>query len=136
MRKLIRLWKKQDYHSVYEILKAKEYDYTIDNIEKDFAKVSSADKFCYLIYLLSKDFSVKNTLLICDFLMYTDTFFYDIHPVIQMFILRALELFPKEPKLLEWVISTYETHPDSPFGETEMNAFKLVVKKTNREETL
>ena len=136
MRKLIRLWKKQDYHSVYEILKTKEYDYTIDNIEKDFAKISSTDKFCYLIYWLSKDFSVKNTLLLCDFLIYTDTFFYDIHPVIQMFILRALELFPEEPKLLEWVISTYETHPDSPFGETEMNAFKLAVKKTNQEETL
>ena len=136
MRELIRLWKKQDYHSVYEILKTKEYDYTIDNLEKDFAKVSSTDKFCYLIYLLSKDFSVKNTLLLCDFLMYTDTLFYDIHPVIQMFILRALELFPKEPKLIEWVISTYETHPDSPFGETEMNAFKLAVKETNREEIL
>ena len=53
-----------------------------------------------------------------------------------MFILRALELFPKEPKLLEWVISTYETHPDSPFGENEMSAFKLAVKKTNQEETL
>ena len=39
MRKLIRLWKKRDYHSVYEILKTKEYDYTIDNLEKDFAKV-------------------------------------------------------------------------------------------------
>ena len=136
MRELIRLWKKQDYHSVYEILKTKEYDYTIDNLEKDFAKVSSTGKFCYLIYLLSKDFSVKNTLLLCDFLIYTDAFFYDIHPVIQMFILRAFELFPKEPKLLEWVISTYETHPDSPFGENEMNAFKLAVNKTNQEETL
>ena len=89
VRELIRLWKERDYHSVYEILKAEEYDYTIGNIEKDFAKVSSTDKFCYLIYLLSKDYSVKNTLLLCDFLMYTDTFFYDIHPVIQMFICRA-----------------------------------------------
>jgi hypothetical protein len=124
VRKLIRLWKERDYHSVYEILKTKEYDYTIDNLEKDFAKVSSTDKFCYLLYLLSRDYSVKNTLLLCDFLMYIDPFFYDIHPVIQMFIRRALELFPKEPTLLEWVVSTYETHPDSPFKEAEMITFK------------
>lgn len=124
VRELIRLWKERDYHSVYEILKAEEYDYTIGNIEKDFAKVSSTDKFCYLIYLLSKDYSVKNTLLLCDFLMYTDTFFYDIHPVIQMFICRALELFPKDPTLLEWVVSTYGNHPDSPFEEAEMITFK------------
>lgn len=129
MRDLIRLWKERNYHSVYEILKTKEYDYTIDNLEKDFAKVSSTDKFCYLLYLLSKDCSVKNTLLLCDFLMYTDTFFYDIHPVIKMFIRRALELFPNEQALLEWVVYIYETHPDSPFEETEMITFKEQLNK-------
>lgn len=129
MKELIRLWKKRDYHSVYATLKTREYDYTIDNLDKDFAKVSSTDKFCYLVYLLSKDYSVKNTLLLCDFLMYTDTFFYEIHPVIQMFIRRALELFPKEQTLLEWVVSTYENHPDSPFDETEMISFKEQLNK-------
>ena len=93
-------------------------------IQKDFAKVSSADKFCYLVYLLSKEYTIYNTLLLCDFLMYTDTFFYDIHSVIQMFIRRALELFPKDTTLLEWVVSTYETHPDTPFEEKEIIAFK------------
>ena len=129
MKKLIRLWKKREFHSVYTILKTKEYDYTIDNFEKDFNKVSSIDKFCYLIYLLSNDYSVKNILLLCDFLMYTDTFFYDIHPVIQMFIRQALEVFPKEPTLLEWIVSTYEKHPDSPFEENEMITFKEQIKK-------
>ena len=61
--------------------------------------------------------------------MYTDTFFYDIHPVIQMFIGRALELFPKDPTLLEWVVSTYENHPDSPFEEAEMITFKERLNK-------
>ena len=79
--------------------------------------------------MLSKDYSVKNTLLLCDFLMYTDTFFYDIHPVIQMFICRALELFPKDPTLLEWVVSTYVNHPDSPFEEAEMITFKEQLNK-------
>lgn len=124
MKELIQLWKDREYHSIYAILKEKEYDYTIDNLEKDFGKISSMDKFCYLIYLLSNDYSVKNTLLVCDFLMYTDTFFYDIHPVIRMIVQRAIELFPTESILLEWVISTYENHPDSPFEESEIAAFK------------
>lgn len=129
MKNLIRLWKERDYHSIYEILKTKEYDYTIDNFEKDFAKISSSDKFCYLVYLLSKEFTVKNTLLLCDFLMYTDTFFYDIYPVIQMFVRRALDMFPNERTLLTWVISTYEAHPDSPFEEAEMISFKERLNK-------
>lgn len=124
MKKITRLWKKHDYHSIYVILKEKGYDYTIDNIEKDFGKIRSMDKFCYLIYLLSNDYSVENTLLVCDFLMYTDTFFYDIHPAIRMIVQRALELFPTERILLEWVVSIYENHPDSPFEETELIAFK------------
>lgn len=128
MKELIRLWKYREYHSIYEILKGKDYNYTIDNIEKDFGKISSMDKFCYLIYLLSNDYSVKNTLLVCDFLMYTDTFFYDIHPVIRLFVQRALELFPTEYTLLEWVVYTYENHPDSPFEEAEIIAFKEQLK--------
>lgn len=124
MKELIRLWRDRDYHSIYVILKGKEYDYTIDNIEKDFGEISSMDKFCYLIYLLSNDYSVKNTLLACDFLMYTDTFFYDVHPVIRMIVKHAIKLFPTEKALLKWVISTYENHPDSPFEESEIVAFK------------
>ena len=124
MKEVIRLWKKREFYSVYTILEEKGYEYTIDKFEKDFSKVSSADKYCYLIYLLAKDYSVNNTLLLCEFLLYTDTFFFDIHSVIQMFIRRALELFPMDGILLEWIVLTYENHPDSPFDKAEILAFK------------
>lgn len=129
MKKLTSLWKKREYHSIYVILKEKGYDYTIDNLEKDFSNVSSMDKFCYLVYLLSKDYSVKNTLLMCDFLTYTDTFFYDIHSVIRMFTQRALELFPTNLTLLKWIVLTYENHPDSPYEKKEITAFKARLNK-------
>lgn len=128
MKKLIKLWEEFDYYSVYTVLKEKGYDYTIDNLEKDFGKINSMNKFCYLIYLLSNDYSAKNTLLVCDFLMYTDTFFYDVHPVIRMIVQRAIELFPKEKTLLEWVVSTYENHPDSPFENEEIAVYKEKLK--------
>lgn len=124
MRKVIRLWKKGDYYSVYTILKTQGYDYSIENIAKDFGSIGSMDKFCYLVYLLSNEYSVKNSLLICDFLMYTDTFFYDIHPVIRMIIKRAIELYPTENSLVKWVVTNYEGNPDSPFDNQEMMAYK------------
>lgn len=124
MKKLALLWKQREYHSIYIILKERGYDYTIDNLEKDFSSVESMDKFCYLVYLLSNDYSVKNALLMCEFLTYTDTFFYDIHPVIRMFTQRALELFPNNPALLTWIVGTYENNPDSPYRETEIADFK------------
>lgn len=131
LKKTVQLWRKRDYHSVYVFLKEKNYNYTIDNLEKDFNKVSSIDKFCYLIYLLSNEYSVKNTLLVCDFLIYTDTFFYDVHPVIRMIIQHAIILFPTDQRLVEWIISTYENHPDSPFDASEIVAFKKIYINKN-----
>lgn len=124
MKKVIRLWNENDYNAVYTILKEKKYDYTIENFQKDFKKINSMKKFCYLIYLLSNDYSVQNTLLVCDFLMYSDTFFYDIHPVLRMIINHAISLFPAEHALLEWVVCNYENHPDSPFTNKEIDDFK------------
>ena len=124
MKELTRLWKGRDYHSIYKNLNEIEYNYTIDNLNTDFPKISSENKFCYLIYLLARDYSAKNVLLVCDFLMYTDTFFYDIHPVIRMIIHHAMELYPKQHNILEWIVSTYKNHPDSPFEEAELISYE------------
>ena len=128
MKKLSQLWKKHNYNSIYSVLSEKNYNYTLGNIERDFRKIDSSNKFCYLIYLLSRDYSVKNVLLICDFLTYTDTFFYDIHPVIRMITQHAIEFFPTDNTLLEWIILTYENHPDSPFTNEEINKYKAKIK--------
>lgn len=128
MKNIIRLFKKRNYCSVYEILKRENYEYTLENFYKDFKCIDSMNKYCYLIYLLSIERTVKNTLLLCDFLIYTDTFFFDINHVIKMFIQQILTLFPGDVAVLEWVVSTYDGHPDSPFGEEELRAFKAKIK--------
>ena len=124
LKKINRYWKECNYRSLYENLKEKEYDYTIEKFDRDFCKISSMNKFCYLIYLLSKDYSVKNVILVCNFLTFTDTFFYDIHVVIKMIMLQALNAFPRDKMLLEWIISIYEGHPDSPFSKSEIDLYK------------
>lgn len=52
MKKIIKQFKKKNYKYVYEYLAMNKYEYTIDNFEKDFAMISSLNKFIYLIYLI------------------------------------------------------------------------------------
>ncbi|MCQ2404753.1 MAG: hypothetical protein MJ083_02020 [Clostridia bacterium] len=127
MVKFKSLWKNRNYNAIYQELKKSNYEYTLDNFDKDFSKIDSSNKFCFLIYLLSNDFCVNNVLLLLDFLTYTDTFFYDIHPVIRMISDLALSKFPSEARILNWIICTYEGHPDSPFTEQEICLYKSLL---------
>ena len=85
MKKIIKQCKNGNYNSVYETLKLKNYEYTLDKFENDFSSLKSYEKYSYLIYLLSRENTPQNAILLCDVLLYTDTFFFDIHPVIHLF---------------------------------------------------
>ena len=87
---IIKQFKQKNYKCVYEQLAQKKYEYIIDNFEKDFSMISSENKFAYLIYLLSNEYTSQNVILLCDFLEYTDTFFFDIYSVIGFFIRQYL----------------------------------------------
>ncbi|MCM1227591.1 MAG: hypothetical protein NC320_09285 [Clostridium sp.] len=127
MKKIICEFKKHNFNYVYTTLNKKEYNYTLDNLTKDFSSVSSSSKYCYLIYLLAKEYTPHNIILICDFLTFTDTFFFDIHPVIYMFINQALQAFPSNKYIIDWVIFNYENHPDSPFSIDEINKLSEII---------
>ena len=92
--------------------------------KKDFAMISSLNKFIYLIYLISNENTFRNVVLICDFLEYTDTFFFDIYSVIGFFIRQYLNSNPKDLKMKEWVISRYSENPDSPFTQNEIMSWR------------
>ena len=124
LKKIIKQWKNGNYNYVYETLKLKNYDYTLDNLEKDFSSIKSKDKYSYLIYLLSKENTPQNVILLCDTLLYTDTFFFDIHPVIYMFLQQSLILHPFDISILKWIISVYDNHPDSSFSHEVINTYK------------
>ena len=120
MKDIIKQWKKHDYNYVYTNLHKMGYSYTLDNFDRDFKKIKSEDRFSYLIYLLSKEYTPQNVILLCDLLTFTDTFFYDIHPVIHMFLKQALLEFPSDKLLLQWISCNYEGHPDSPFSKDKI----------------
>lgn len=124
MKYINKLMKQHYFRILYEMLNKNGYEYSIENFASDFKRNSSMDKFLYLIYLISREKTVKNILLLCDFLMFTDTFFYDIHPVIYDYLCQALILFPNDKELAEWIVSVYEGHPDSPFGSDKIKEIK------------
>ena len=131
MKNITKLLKMHDFKTLYELLKNNEYRYSLEGFDRDFKKNISSDKFSYLVYLNAREKSVKNILLLCDFLLYTDTFFYDIHPVIYDYLHQGLSMFPTDKQLLNWIISVYENHPDSPFDSSEIEKIKLAFKNNN-----
>lgn len=124
MKQIIKQWKNGNYNYVYNQLKKINYKYTLDNFERDFSKINSEKRFCYLIYLLSKENTPYNTILLCELLIYTDTFFFEIHSVIKMFIQQSLNLYPFNTVIMNWILDTYDNHPDSPFSNDELNLYK------------
>ena len=129
MKMIIKQFKQKNYKCVYEQLAQKKYEYIIDNFEKDFSMISSENKFAYLIYLLSNEYTSQNVILLCDFLEYTDTFFFDIYSVIGFFIRQYLNSNLKDSAMKEWVVSRYDENPDSPFMQEEIVRWKGEINK-------
>lgn len=123
MKNIAKKMKKGCFQSVYEELKSANYEYTIEAFTRDFKNVGSEMKFAYLQYLIAKKETPDIHILICDFLQFTDTFFFDIYPVLNWHLRRALEISPNNIKVLQWITCTFNGHPDSPFSDEELNAY-------------
>lgn len=83
-KKLKNKIKHGDFQFVYDELKKSDFEYTLENIEKEFSSVDNRDMFCYLLYLISNENTPKHTILLCDYLMYSGTFFYNRETVISI----------------------------------------------------
>lgn len=118
---------KGNYQEVYQELKSRKYCYSIDNFTRDFKKISSEKKFSFLHYVIANEESPALHILICEFLMYTDTFFYDIYSVIKWHLKRALEISPGNTSVLQWIICTFSDFSGSPFSEDELSDYKKIL---------
>ena len=112
-----------EFQKLFDELMEKQYCYTIDKFSKDFSRAGSAMKFAYLQYVISRDEKIELHILVCEFLMFTDTFFFDIYPVIGWHLKRALEISPDNINVLQWITCTFNGHPDSPFSEYDLKEF-------------
>lgn len=123
MNSLKKLLKKKQYCDVYENLKVQNYSYSLDSIERDFSDIDDMNMYCYLLYVLSKENTCEKHILICDYLLFSGTFFYDVYSVIYWHLKLALNLDAYNYDVLNWIIDIFYKHPDSPFAEHELVKF-------------
>lgn len=115
-----------DFQFVYDELKKSDFEYTLENIEKEFSSVDNRDMFCYLLYVVSNENTPKHTILLCDYLMYSGTFFYNREMVIRYLLDNCLVKNGNDISLIEWILSIYEYNPDSPYNEKEIANFNCI----------
>lgn len=115
-----RLLQKHCYKELYELLEKENYEYSLENISRDFSKIESMNLYCYLLFVLSMQRTPKICLLICDFLMFQDTWFSDIFPLIKWLLDLALEYDSNNLDVKEWILSVFWESPDSPYSVDEL----------------
>lgn len=111
---------------MYDELKKADFDYTLDNLEREFSSVDGRDMFCYLLYLISNENTPANTILLCDYLVYSETFFYNRETVIRYLLDNCLMKNGNDITLIEWILSVYEYNPSSPYSEEEIAEFNRI----------
>jgi len=117
-----------EYQQLYEKLEARHYAYTLENVTRDFKEVSSEKKYTYLMYAIACSETPELHLLICDMLLFTDTFFFDMYTLQKWHLKRALEISPNNVQVLQWITCTFSGHPDSPFSKEELTAYNVLLK--------
>ena len=80
-------------------------------------------KYCFLLYITTKNDSAKLRILICEFLIYTDTFFDDIYPTVAFHLRSALLLHNDNIYVMHWILDTFYGNPNSPFENKELIDF-------------
>lgn len=123
MNIIVKNMKDGNYNLVFDQLQQVNYDYSLEHFTHDFAHVDSIKKYCYLIYVMAKMDIPKIHMLICDILMFTDTFFNDVYTVIHWNIDQALRIDPYNIEAMSWAINVFYNHPDSPFSKKELYDF-------------
>lgn len=130
MIKAKKLFQKHCYSELYELLEKENYEYSLENISRDFSNKESMNLYCYLLYVLSIRRTSEIYLLICDFLMFQDTWFSDIFPMIKWILDSALEQETDNSDIKEWILSVFFENPDSPYTAEELYEIKNSVEKT------
>lgn len=111
--------KQGDYYSAYNNLSKIGYEYSIENLMHDLPHINSMEKYCFLMYAISRDETSKLHILICELLMF-DPFFHYVYPSVYWHVQKAIILSPSDDTIKEWVLDTFSSSPDSPFTDEEL----------------
>lgn len=127
---LIKYLKQKDFEKVYNELEKNKFDYSLNSISKVFPNCDSILLYAFLMYSISKKDTAEKHLLICECLIYMDSYIYEATSMIYWHINYALKISNEIEKIMAWVIEIYGADPSSPFSEDEINCFaKNVLSK-------
>lgn len=120
MKILEQKMQKGMYKEIYDELESIYFHFTINNIASLFPKMDSYDIYVFTMYAISRKETADKHIVICDALMFLDPCFSDSYNLIAWHLRRALEVFPNNNNVLQWITCTFNGHPDSPFSEEEL----------------
>lgn len=134
MNKIAQLLNDGLYSEVYEELLCEREAFVQDAYSLEFFcgeklnSVNAEKKFAYLNYAVARKESVELHIFICNYLLYGDCLFDDIHTVVNWHFRRALEISNNSSKVLLEILTNYKDHPDSPFSKEEMENYEILLK--------
>jgi hypothetical protein len=132
MKKLKMMLSDGSYNALYQKLEEIHFCYDLEGFAKTFEGVGSEKKYAFLMYAIAKNEKPDLHLLICDLLSYTDTFFFDRYTLQKWHLKRALEISPNNIQALQWIICTFDGHPDSPFSTEELVNYSKKLEELQR----
>ena len=107
------------YYSAYNDLNKIGYVYSIENLMHDLPHINSMEKYCFLMYAISRNETSQLHMSICELLMF-DPFFHYVYPLVYWHIQKAIILSPSDYTIKEWVLDTFSSSPDSPFTDEKL----------------
>lgn len=116
---------KLDFYNAYNNLSSANYDFSIENVARDFKKVKSITMYAFLMFAISMEESTAKHITICNYLYFFNPYINGADQLIRWHILRAWEMFPQSAsEIYRWVINVYGGNPDCPFTDNELQKIK------------
>ena len=120
-----------DYDSVVNLLLHAKQEPSLEWVASFEDCLSPEILFCFLNYLIAKEDSAENRILLCKFVMYINEFFDDIYVTVRYHVLRPLPSLSERKELFEWALFVFDDgNPDAPFSEKELKIMRNVVSST------
>lgn len=115
------------FFEVYEHLIQEHVKFKIEDLVLLFPDANRYLLYTFIMYAISREETVEKHLAICDVLLYLEPCFLGDYDLIAWHLRQSLKISPNDVKVLQWTIDTFSSHPDSPFSESELLAYKKIL---------
>ena len=120
---------KGSFEKAYKELSFRNYSFAFQALNCDFPQIRTAEMYLFLMYAISQNEDAEKHLSICQYLYFDEQYVTGADSLIRWHLVQALKVSPQNNKVIRWILSVYSGNPDSPFDESEMQAFRESLDK-------